>query len=171
MIDTLRDTLSKVNDWVKYAEAKNAANIAFCSASIFAVSRMVLTKPELSDYIHYYSYLIISLLALSLVLSLVSFIPKLKAPWINLGNREENDNLLYFGHACKYSGSKYLDKLYLGNAVSSENYDIELMYSNQIVINSKVAYMKFGQFDLAIKFTISAIITPLYWVYDYWQRS
>lgn len=171
MIDTLRDTLSKVNDWVKYAEAKNAANIAFSSASIFGVSRIMLSKPDLSDYIHYYSYLIISLLALSLVLSLISFIPKLKTPWINIGNCEENDNLLYFGHACKYSGSKYLDKLYLGNAANSKNYEVELMYSNQIVINSKVAYTKFGLFDLAIKFSISAIITPLYWVYDYWQRS
>jgi hypothetical protein len=169
MLDTVRDTLSKVNDWVKYAEAKNAANIAFCSASVFAIARVVISKPELNEFIHLYSYLVVLILTLSLFLSLVSFAPKLKAPWIRIGSCEESDNLLYFGHACKYSGSKYLDKLYLGNAINSRNYEIELMYCEQIVVNSKVAFIKFSQFDLAIKLTISAIITPLYWVYDYWR--
>ena len=171
MLDTIRDTRSKVNDWLKYAEAKNAANIAFCSASIFGVVRIVLSKSELSSYIYLYCYLVVFFLSLSLFLSLVSFMPKLKTPWVKIGEREDNDNLLYFGHAGKYSGSKYLDKLYLGKAVNSGNYEVELMYCDQIVVNSKVAYIKFTQFDLAIKFTISAIISPLYWLYDYWQRS
>lgn len=171
MLDTIRDTLSKVNDWIKYAEAKNAANIAFCSASIFAIARVVLSNPTLSSYAHAYGYIVILFLALSLVLSLVSFIPKLKTPWIKIGEREKHDNLLYFGHACKYSGSKYLDKLYSGNSSKSKDYNIEVMYCDQIVANSKVAYIKFSQFDLAIKFTIVAIVSPLYWVYEYWQRS
>ncbi|MEL0631459.1 Pycsar system effector family protein [Pseudoalteromonas carrageenovora] len=171
MIDTIRDTLSKVNDWIKYAEAKNAANIAFCSASIFGVVRINFNKPGINDYIYLYSFLVVFFLALSLLISLASFMPKLKTPWVKIGIREDNDNLLYFGHACKYSGSKYLDKLYRGKAINSENYEIELMYCEQIVVNSKVAYIKFSQFDLAIKFTISSIISPLYWIYDYWQRK
>lgn len=171
MLDTIRDTLSKVNDWVKFAEAKNAANIAFCSASTFAIARVILSNQNLNGYAHLYGYIVVLFLVLSLVLSLISFIPKLKTPWIKIGSRDKNDNLLYFGHACKYSGSKYLDKLYSGNASKSENYEVELMYCDQIVVNSKVAYIKFSQFDLAIKFTISAIVSPLYWGYEYWQRG
>ena len=57
--------------------------------------------------------------------------------------------------------STYLDKLHSGKAQKSENYDLELLYSGQIVINSRVALVKFKQFDLAILFTLTAILSPI----------
>jgi len=35
------------------------------------------------------------------------------------------------------------------------------LYASQIVVNSKVAYIKFKQFDLAIFFTMTAILSPI----------
>ncbi|EJL6463916.1 hypothetical protein NMR75_003846 [Vibrio cholerae] len=153
--------MSKINDWIKYAEAKNAANIAFCSASIFGVSRLALAQEELPMSIAYYSIMVVVLLMLSIVMSFMSFIPRLKSPWVFIGERSDSDNLLYFGDACKYSGVSYLKKLYEGKDGTSENYSIELMYANQIVVNSKVAYMKFKSFDVAVMFTISSVVTPI----------
>lgn len=51
--------------------------------------------------------------------------------------------------------------LYSGDFKKSENYTLELAYSNQIVVNSKIAYIKFKQFDVAIWFTVTALITPI----------
>ncbi len=161
MIDTLKDMLSKVNEWIKFAEAKNAANVAFCSAGIFAVARMSLGAESLNKFLLIYLVVVLILLVISSALSLLSFIPQLKTPWVHIGSRDKDDNLLYFGHACKYTASTYLDKLHSGKAQKSENYDLELLYSGQIVINSRVALVKFKQFDLAILFTLTAILSPI----------
>jgi len=161
VIDTLKDTLSKVNDWIKFAEAKNAANVAFCSAGIFAMSRMILSAESLHKLLLIYMCFVISLLVVSSALSLLSFIPQLKTPWVHIGNRDNNDNVLYFGHACKYSANVYLDKIYFGKAENSEKYNLELLYAEQIVINSRVALIKFKQFDMAILFTLTAILSPV----------
>ncbi|OUR92806.1 hypothetical protein A9Q81_15935 [Gammaproteobacteria bacterium 42_54_T18] len=161
MIDTLKDTLSKVNEWVKFAEAKNAANIAFCSTAIFSLMRMVSGEDCLNGFLLYYSIGVIVCFSLSLIISLFSFVPKLEAPWLHIGSRDEKDNVLYFGHACKYSAASYLDKLYSGEPHKSKNHDLEIAYSNQIVVNSKVAFIKFKQFDLALWFTITAILSPI----------
>ncbi len=161
VIETLKDTLTKVNDWLKFAETKNAANIAFCSASIFAVLRITLNMQSLGCYAKWYILFIITCLVISLTISLLSFVPKLKAPWLHIDNRNKDDNLLYYGHACKYSGSKYLEILYDKKSHESKNYEIELAYSNQIVTNSKIAYIKYEHFNSAIWFTLTALISPV----------
>ena len=161
MLDTLKDTLSKVNDWVKFAEAKNAANVAFCSATIFALTRIITSKELINSYVTYYIGFVILCLILSLSISLFSFIPKLRVPWLHIGSQHDVDNLLYFGHACKYTATDYLEKLYDGENKGRKNNRLEFLYANQIVVNSKVAYIKFKQFDLAIFFTMAAILSPV----------
>ena len=161
MIDTLKDTLSKVNDWIKFAEAKNAANVAFCSAGIFAITRMIFSTESLHTLLLTYMCIVVFILVVSSALSLLSFIPQLKTPWVHIGNRDNDDNVLYFGHACKYSASTYLDKIYCGKSENAESYNLELLYAGQIVINSRVALVKFKQFDIAILCTLTAILSPL----------
>lgn len=161
MLDTLKDTLSKVNDWVKFAEAKNAANVAFCSAAMFALTRIITGKESINPYVSYYIGFVLLCLTLSLSISLFSFIPKLRVPWLHIDKPHDVDNLLYFGHACKYTATDYLEKLYDSKEKSSKNNRLEFLYANQIVVNSKVAYIKFKQFDLAIFFTMAAVLSPV----------
>ena len=162
VIDVLKDTLSKVNDWVKYAEAKNAANIAFCSASIWGILRIINSSKCIDLFL--YSYLLVSMtfLAVGLCLSFISFIPKLSTPWFEMPKKSKGENLLYFGIACKYTAKSYLDEFYSRRTENAENYKVEFMYADQITTNSKVAWAKFKQFDLAIIFTLSAILSPLF---------
>jgi hypothetical protein len=42
----LETTLARVTDWLKFAEAKNAALLAFCAATLTTVSNRLVT----SDY-------------------------------------------------------------------------------------------------------------------------
>jgi len=161
VIDILKDTLAKVNEWIKFAEAENAANIAFCSASVFAITRTVSTSDGINSFIAGYLAFVVLFLMIALLISLMSFVPKLQPPWLHINERKKDDNFLFFGHACKYNASSYLDLAYSGKKHKSENYDIEVAYSSQIVINSKIAHIKFKQFEIAIWFTVAAIATPI----------
>lgn len=161
MVDALQDTLTKVNEWIKFAETKNAANVVFCSTAIFGLSRLIIIPETINTYFFWYVVFAISFLILSLAISMFSFIPRLKAPWLYIGERKEEDNLLYFGDACKYSAVSYLEKIRNGSLQEADNYELEMLYANQIVINSRVAFIKFKQFDLAIWFTAAAMLSPL----------
>lgn len=158
MKDTLKDTLSKINEWIKFAEAKNAANIAFCSAAFMALLNNLLDAESINKWAFWYLIFVVLCLVLSLSISLLSFVPKLKAPWQHIGDCDKSDNLLFFGHACKYSAAKYLDTLYNGKKSIDKS---DLAYADQIVTNSKIAFFKFKQFDMALWFTITALLTPL----------
>ncbi len=122
---------------------------------------MLVSTNNLNQSVLWYSVFVISCLVISLLISLLSFVPRLKVPWVRLGECNSNDNLLYFGNACKYSGAGYLQAMYTNGLDISKNQKIDLAYSDQIVVNSKIAYIKFKQFDTAIWFTIIALITPV----------
>ncbi len=90
----------------------------------------------------------------------IIFCSKLSTPWVSCEEKNKDDNFLYFGHACKYNSIEYLELLYNGKQ-KSESYLIELAYSGQIVVNSKIAFIKFKQFDFAIWFVVAVLITPI----------
>ena len=170
MIDILKDTLTKVNDWIKFAEAKNAANIALCSTLIIFISRIIVSDVSYNEFFCYYLYYSIAIITISCFISLLSFIPKLDFPWIIIGDTSKDDNFLYFGHACKYSPTKYLSLLYSGEDLKKENINLEMAYAKQIVVNSRIAYIKFKQFDIAIWFIIAVFATPVGALIAYWLR-
>lgn len=160
MLEILKDVLSKTNDWIKFAEAKNAANIILCSGVVFSIVQKIDIK-DANIYVETYFLCVTVLLLISLIISLLSFVPKLKMPWIHMGNKSDDDNFIYFGHAYKYSARDYLSLINSDNKFPIEKTKVEIAYSNQIVTNSKIAYIKFKQFDIAVWYTISAIVTPL----------
>lgn len=157
-IDLLDKTLSKTNDWLKFAEAKNGAIVAVICTVMFGVNRVVVSMEELPGYLLIYLLAFFILSSISLVISLCSFIPKLKKPfWLKTEERTNRDNPFYFGDACKYDGYSYL-KL-LGITDKNQNRIVEKL-ADQIVINSRIASLKYGFFTSAAWLFISALITP-----------
>lgn len=158
-IDLLDKILSKTNDWLKFAEAKNGAIVAVVCTVMFGVNRVVVNLEELPCYLLIYLLAFFLLSSLSLLISLSSFIPRLKKPfWLKFEEKSNRDNPFYFGDACKYDGYSYL-KL-LGITDSNQSKIVEKM-ADQIVINSRIASLKYGLFTSAAWLFISALITPL----------
>lgn len=163
MADKLKDIFENVNNWLKFAEAKNATLIAGNGLLIFGVLKTI-HEVNINIYLLYYIYFCLILFSLSLVISLISFMPKVKIPTFLLNSDiETNDNLLFYGHILKYNEKTLLDKLneMIKDDEDKTSKEFKTMYAQQIIINSKIARNKFQLFDIAIKFTLSGILSPI----------
>jgi hypothetical protein len=160
MVDTLKDIFDNVNNWLKFAEVKNATLIAGNGVMIFGVMK-ILNDLNLNQYAIYYIYFSMILLFISLVISLISFMSKLKIPDFLLHSEStKSDNLLFFGDIVKYREQTYLKKIHelLASETTSE---LDFMYVQQIIVNSKIAINKFKLFNVALNFTIAGIVSPI----------
>lgn len=158
-IDLLDKTLSKTNEWLKFAEAKNGAIIAVVCSVMFGVNRIVVNLDEVPSSLLFYLAAFFSFSFISLVIALSSFIPRLKKPfWLKSNEKSNDDNPFYFVDACKYDSYSYL-KL-LGISRSNDNKVAEKM-AEQIVINSRIAALKYSLFTTSAWLFLSALLTPL----------
>ena len=151
MEDRLRYILSTVNDWLKFAEAKNGALLGIDIAIIFGLFQVI--GSEISRG---WIYLAISFTGLSALSALFSFIPQLKAhPKGQQRQRNEGTNLIFYGHIAESNPELYLKALYseVGTEEPPES-KIELDYAHQIIINSRIALRKNRYFSIGLWLTV-----------------
>jgi hypothetical protein len=174
MRETLKDIFENVNDWLKFAEAKNAALIVFNGASIFGAATFIATVITQKDtvipkFILYYLYMFIIMNGLGLVIALYSFWPQTRVDEVLskriediFSNRQESrSSILYYGHIKDYTLDSYLAKLRVFCDIGTRELSgLESDYASQIIINSRIAFRKYILFKLAIFFTISSLLTP-----------
>lgn len=165
MIERLKDIFENVNNWLKFAETKNATLVAGNGLLIFGILK-ILQNLTIKDYVLWYVYFCLVLFTISLILSLISFIPKVKIPYFLLnGNIETADNLLFYGDLLKYNEKSLLEKIKQISPKDDNDASIVLntMYAEQIIINSKITRNKLSLFDIAIKFTLAGIVSPIFY--------
>lgn len=159
--EVLEGILSDVNDWIKFAEAKNGALLAINCAIAFGIIRSLSGTQNLSDGLLCYALFVLIQLLGSLTLSLISLLPRINPPWwIKFPEKIDNENPLFFGSACKYSPKGYLN-LITEMTGESKFEKIHEHLSHQIVVNSKIAFIKYSQFNIAAWLLISAFLTPV----------
>ena len=162
MEDKLKDIFENVNNWLKFAEAKNATIVAGNGLLIFGICRL-LKDTSINEWILYYIYFVIFIMLLSFVVALISFIPNVKLPHY-LYNNKKSDNLLFFGSIMHYNEDSYLKELNESLGLNSEEYKtkkINKMYAQQIIINSQIAMKKYNIFNISLHLTLFAILTPI----------
>jgi|Deesub1362A_J573_1020465.scaffolds.fasta_scaffold04695_5 hypothetical protein len=159
----LREILDLVNQWLKFAEAKNAALLAANSTIAFALLKSLQQFGSLPLWLNIYVYIAIALLFISAALSLLSFIPKTHIPWIASTRRPAiEDNLLFYGHIAAYDAKSYLKALYRETGADKiEPSGLEEDYAEQIIINSRISLAKYRLFAAGACITLSAILTPI----------
>jgi hypothetical protein len=163
LYNILNDNLSKINDWLRFSEAKAATLIAGNGVLIFGILRLI-KDGHYNQLLVVYVGLVIFQLFISLVLCLVSFIPTLELKWFTGNSCSVNgtNNLVYFNDICQLSPIEYLESINKANGLIFNDFSAyEKMLSNQIVTNSKIVTRKMKIFKLAIWFTLSAMVTPL----------
>ncbi|MCP4350085.1 MAG: hypothetical protein GY795_31785 [Desulfobacterales bacterium] len=167
MEEQLKNIFSNVNDWLKFAEAKNGILTGFNGGAVFTVLTAFLFNKDMAiiknNFVKAYFTCFAICATLSLIIALVSFLAKIEIPWLFKAEAHPSGNLIFFGDIRKYTEKNYLDAL--KNALSIENKKphtkMEEFYANQIIVNSKIAMQKNTLFNAALWFTISAIITPV----------
>lgn len=164
MIEKLTYIFSNVNGWLKFAESKHAVIIAFNGAAIFGIIQICFnSKTNYPILLEIYLYNVILFLALSILISLISFFPQTKLKWLWPSQKISiGDNLLFYDNIKKYDEETYLKALYksMDKDVSSFS-DMEFYFANQIIQNSKIVSRKYQYFKLALILDICALLTPI----------
>jgi hypothetical protein len=167
--DKLLTIFQNVNDWLKFAEAKNAALLAFSGTGLTATLTVLATAQGLPNSLRAGLFVSTCLLGICALLCALSFLPKTnleKLLWIrNKPSRTSRpkavDNFYYFGDLQKYSEAELLDSLnthYFNNSITSP-YGKECSdLAAQITVNSGIASMKFQFFTYALYCLIISII-------------
>lgn len=168
--------LNNVNDWLKFAEAKNAMLIAFNSASIYGITQTFdLTCVKGLIFVEGYLIIVIGLLVFSTITSLISFAPKVKI--IRGGYYDPNNvsNVLFFEYLKTKSNLEIIQEVTgVMQTTTSPFSKIELDIAEQIKQNSIVTSMKYAYFTIAVWITLVAYLTlPLagiFFLYSYFSK-
>lgn len=161
----LTATLARVIDFVKFAEAKNAALLTFSSAWTLATVN-ILNKFDVTPPIWIWcGGIALFFFVSSAILSIRTFLPK-KLEHI-FKDPDGDRSLVYFNHIALYETTKYCqlirDAYYPPDAnTTTERYLNDL--SVQISVNSKVASRKFSLFNYGAALAgagVLALVFPL----------
>jgi len=160
-----------VNEWLKFAEAKNGILLAFSGAAITATITILSTAQNIPNSLKIGLLLTTILLCICSLISSLSFLPKTNLErllWLKTKPpknanyiKKDADNFWYFGHLQKYNATELLEglnKYYFENKVNlpykKEHEDI----AAQITINAAIAFLKFQVFTYAVYVLIASIL-------------
>ena len=160
-----------VNDWIKFAEAKNGILLAFCGTIIAAILSYTSAVQNIPKYLLFCLIITTIILVFCSLICSISFLPRTnleRIVWVRSNpsrnrrsSQQDTDNFYYFGHLLKYEASELLDslnRLYLNNQIQPPYNKEDLDISNQIIINSEITFLKFKLFVFALWFLIVSII-------------
>lgn len=153
----LQQILDNVNNWLHFAEAKNAAIIAFNIAVLAALVGSDLSKA----FEPLFSAIVIGLM-ISIMYSILSFKPiNIKLNKTEKANIEEN--LIHFAYIASLDCDEYIKKLY-GYYWGETNIDVntvprlEIDYCKEIVENSRITMKKQYYFKISLNIVLFVIM-------------
>lgn len=164
MEDKLKSIFENINDWLKFAEAKNGIIVAFNGSVILQIFQII--KGISSSGIYFLCLIILLIFwTLSFLIALISFYPRTKILFLLRRNEKisKQDNLLFYGDIAKYSEKDYLQSL--TKMFGRENYcwsNFEISYVNQIIINSQITLKKFKYFQVSLSLNLLGSVIPLF---------
>ena len=158
-----------VNDWLKFAEAKNAVLLAFSGAGVTATITLLATAQNLPNSLSVGLLITTSLLCICALICSFSFLSKTNLDLLlQRSNRtssnsrhQRRNNLYYFGDLRKYSSNELLNELnsHYFDKNSNQLYTKECEdLATQIIINSKITLVKFNLFTYGLWLLIAAIL-------------
>lgn len=152
---SINDTFKAVCDWLKFAEAKNAALIGVNIASLLAVERLKEHLPNI------YAGIAIACLLISIVTALLAVLPRIGWPLpISSNNKRDGGlNLAFYDEIAMLSPDQYVKAL-------EDSFGVELTLAEkwsarQTAVISRLAVSKFTYFKIGALFTLSALLTPV----------
>lgn len=145
-------------DFVKFAEAKNAALLTFCSVWIGSMITLLRADKPLPMGYDFAFMIVLPIMVVAALISLSSFLPKRLLPFHNPGDGTKN--LLYFGDVSTLAIGTYAERAreryYPPAEVSyTDSYLNDLL--TQISVQSKIATCKFQRFNWAAYLVLGSI--------------
>lgn len=175
MHEDLKYTFTNINDWLKFAEAKNVALTTLNGAILFGLLQSWDKIP--TSWRCEIEYILLPLLFLSILICIWTFIPELnynKLVIIHLNEKKgekfkklrkknakrkkllgRNINYLFYGHIRHLT----VKELIIGQiGALPTDYDENKNLAAQIIVNSKISWKKYIRFRIAGNITIWSFI-------------
>lgn len=176
MEEKLQKIFANVNEWLKFAEAKNFGLLTLNAAIVFGISQTTFDDDSAASIVCY--YLIIPIACLSSFFSLISLFPiltkiekgtKLKgmlnslSTWID--KEDVFENIHFYGYLRTIDETTFIDKINL-NTGSTHAFNIfEKELITQILYNSRITWLKYQFFKIAgFLSLIGIVLSPVLYV-------
>ena len=153
----LSDLLTRVIDWLKFAEAKNTGSVGLSSTGLGVIVTFLVAGPEIPPLAGVGLAVGALALMLSLLLTVASFLPSTNLEKHLVGERERpttRDNLLYYGHLARYEPRALVEaiaEMYFeqeSEAYAPSKLAIDL--AAQIVTNARITVRKLAFFRYSL---------------------
>jgi hypothetical protein len=143
----LLEIFKNVNDWLKFAETKNATLIAFNSGVIFGIYRIKShDSVEANETLLAFLTLCTVVFIVSIIYSLFSFVPRVKMTKAGLFSSSKDKSVIHFECLKRMSVNSILIEILGDREFTSLEKDLAL----QIKINSMIASRKYAHFTISI---------------------
>lgn len=164
LTDVLKDLYKDITEWIKFAEAKNAALLTFNGVLLFGILKVVESNNSLITSLSKVLYISSAILILNIGYILFSFLPLLnhskKIQNIQSNTSESNENLIFYGDLYKLTPDIFLNKVKtkynLTDTTNERPYFKDL--STQIITLSFLAVRKYKIFRNAVCITMGVLI-------------
>jgi hypothetical protein len=148
--------LGMVNDWLKFAEAKNLALAGFTGtgAAVALAAYAELDDPAVWQSVGF--LLAVGVLLSGLVCALLSFLPQTNlTAWLAepRGRPAPDDNLYFYGHLVKYAPrhlAEAVARRYLDRHAEDEPSASDVDLAAQIVANARITVWKLRLFSWSV---------------------
>lgn len=157
----LDDLLAQVNGWLRFAEGKSAALLGLASGSTLALVATLASRRDGDSFLRGGLALATVLVALSLLVVLVSFLPRLDLARLLGSTRPSADsdiNLLFYGHLADYTPRDLATAVALRYCEGAPIRRLHLDLAAQVVINSRITVGKLRLFAWAVRFFGAAFV-------------
>ncbi|PSB19888.1 hypothetical protein C7B65_09445 [Phormidesmis priestleyi ULC007] len=163
------------NDWLKFAEAKNAVLLAFSGTGVTVIVTYLSAASNVPNSLQQGSSISMSLLFISALISSLSFLPKTdleRIVWLmSKPSRrvkhglKDTDNFYFFNDLKKYQPVELLssmNRLYFDDQIKLPFRKEDLDVVSQTIVNSEIASIKFKFFTASLSILIlSFFVTPI----------
>ncbi len=164
LTDQLRETFKLVNEWLRFAEAKNAAIFGANAGLAFGVAKALFDSPppaEIWMKVGLCGALLCSVCACLVALS--SFLPQLRFQKSSAIALHPHHSLLYFGALQSFKADALVNSTLLALRQDADGIsEIDRHYADQIVTNSGITTKKYKLFARAGWLTFAAILFPVF---------
>jgi hypothetical protein len=179
--EQLQKIFTNVNEWLKFAEAKNFGLMTLNAGIIFGISQITFSNESILIQLCY--YMVIPFASISFLVSLISVFPiltKIDRKKNNNGVMVDNStrnfinkfsnwidkegdikNIHFYGYLCTLKvgdfENKFLNKI--NSTIAFSEYEKDL--SEQILYNSRITNLKYQLFKIAAFFFLFGIVMPI----------
>ena len=145
----LSEQLTRVIDWLKFAEAKNTGAVGLSSTGLGVIVTFLVAGPSITTLAGVGLGVGALAMMFSLLLTVASFLPSTDLEKHLVGDRERpttRDNLLYYGHLARYEPRALVEaiaEMYFeqeGEAYAPSKLALDL--AAQIVTNARITVRK-----------------------------